>query len=441
MAKGEGTVEELPSGRWRVRLPPRLGRRSETYDTEEQALDALKARMVFESEGTARRTLKDWGQLWLKRRAERKLSSGKDDIGRWEQHVLQSRLAHVPVKQIKPAHVAAFRDWLAKRPRAKQVLGGGYERPEEGEPISRQTQQHVLKLVQLALADAAIAGWCQGNPAAEIRTVQGQPKAEERRHLTREQVAQLLGCEAIPLQTRAAYQLAIFTGLRPGELWALRWDDVYNGGRPHLKVRQAIKQNGTVGAPKSGKPRTVPLLPQALEALRLLEGQGTELVLPAADGTHRTTGDDLGFADRSRGRQGVQRGHRALAGLPADIDFYSATRHTCATALLQGYWGQRWTLSEVRAWLGHSSITVTQRYAHEDADSLLDRAGQAQPAHEPAHALRVLQARSPTARPAGLEPATHGLEGRVFQTVKALCGPLVVSSCISLRRGSLCQYP
>ena len=39
MAKGEGTVEELPSGRWRVRLPPRLGRRSETYDTEEQALD------------------------------------------------------------------------------------------------------------------------------------------------------------------------------------------------------------------------------------------------------------------------------------------------------------------------------------------------------------------------------------------------------------------
>jgi hypothetical protein len=25
--------------------------------------------------------------------------------------------------------------------------------------------------------------------------------------------------------------------------------------------------------------------------------------------------------------------------------------------------------------------------------------------------------------------------------VKALCGPLVVSSSISLRRGSLCQYP
>ncbi|MEO6575667.1 MAG: site-specific integrase, partial [Polyangiaceae bacterium] len=39
-------------------------------------------------------------------------------------------------------------------------------------------------------------------------------------------------------------------------------------------------------------------------------------------------------------------------------------RHTCASALVSGMWGRAWRLEEICALLGHSSITVTQRYAH-----------------------------------------------------------------------------
>jgi len=39
-------------------------------------------------------------------------------------------------------------------------------------------------------------------------------------------------------------------------------------------------------------------------------------------------------------------------------------RHTCATSLLCGWWGRRWSLDEVSKLLGHSSVKVTERYAH-----------------------------------------------------------------------------
>ena len=46
---------------------------------------------------------------------------------------------------------------------------------------------------------------------------------------------------------------------------------------------------------------------------------------------------------------------------------------TCATSLVAGWWGRRWTLEEVCKLLGHSSITVTERYSHA-ANELLRRA-------------------------------------------------------------------
>ncbi len=39
-------------------------------------------------------------------------------------------------------------------------------------------------------------------------------------------------------------------------------------------------------------------------------------------------------------------------------------RHTCASSLVSGWWGRRWSLQEVKEMLGHTTIDVTQRYAH-----------------------------------------------------------------------------
>lgn len=60
---------------------------------------------------------------------------------------------------------------------------------------------------------------------------------------------------------------------------------------------------------------------------------------------------------------------RKAAGL-ADVTFHTL-RHTCASRLIQR--GAK--LHEVREWLGHSSITVTERYAHLADSSLTHLTG------------------------------------------------------------------
>jgi integrase len=69
-------------------------------------------------------------------------------------------------------------------------------------------------------------------------------------------------------QDAAIYLTAAFTGLRQGELVALRRRDVAFPGSP-FRVR-ASHTNGHLTSPKSGKVRSVPMAPQVAEALARL---------------------------------------------------------------------------------------------------------------------------------------------------------------------------
>ena len=402
--RGQGSVERLPSGRWRLRLPRALSRArtGATYDTEGEARAVLAelVRLNQEAQDRPRDTLAGWGEVVLARRQEQGLATAKDDAGRWA-HVLDSDLAHMLLKAIQPQHVRDFARQLAKRPARRGGL------------LSRQTQQHILNLLRVVLEEARLDGRLPGgaNPARDIKPA----LAEEGEDLDAwtwlrpEEIEQLLRCEDVPAEVRDLYAVAVYTGLRQGELWALTWADVQlDGPRPQITVARSGRRRTT----KSKKVRAVPLLPAALDALRRLkerahegitigalsvlrgrsgqavfgtprpsrsqEGlQGTPIatgpIFPGPDGRQRPVGDDAGWADKRRGEQAVQRGWRSVAGLRGDIRFHDL-RHTCASHLLQGTWGRRWRLEEVRDFLGHSSITVTQRYAHLCAEALHEAA-------------------------------------------------------------------
>ena len=120
-------------------------------------------------------------------------------------------------------------------------------------------------------------------------------------------------------------------------------------------------------------------------------------------------------------------GWKVKAGIARRVRFHDL-RHTCASHLVMGTWGQAWSLSEVAAMLGHSRTTTTEIYAHLSPDHLFRKAAQtARDACLSGSELPRLAAElsprvgsqgseldlySPTARPAGIEPATLGLEGR-----------------------------
>jgi integrase len=146
--------------------------------------------------------------------------------------------------------------------------------------------------------------------------------------------------------------LAIHTGLRRGELRALRWEDVdLVAGK--LLVRQAVSvgENGPViGTPKSGKKREIPLNAIAQEALKAQRRQGIrgELVFPHPDGRLLSEGEL---------RIGLERACRK-AGL-RQIGWH-ALRHTFASHLVM----RRVPLRSVQELLGHSKVDITMRYAH-----------------------------------------------------------------------------
>lgn len=122
---------------------------------------------------------------------------------------------------------------------------------------------HIHDVLSAILRTAVKWGHLQDNPARgvdlpKLRTV--RPKWA----LTREQAAALL--DALPPLSRAMAALAILTGLRRGELFALRWQDLDQEARV-LTVREAV-YDGTFGSPKTEAGlRQIPLSESALSVI------------------------------------------------------------------------------------------------------------------------------------------------------------------------------
>ncbi len=363
-AYGRGGVQELPSGRFRVRITVDGERVTGTCDTRSEAEELRRGLMQeaskWEREAAPRPaapvvTLGSWGTTWLARRRSR-VRWFANDKSRWSLYVAPSSLASMPLAELRPRHVRA---WLADLSETKR----------DGELLTTRTVRHVLNLVRKALADAVDEEFLTTNPAAGMKVPRRQGAAESavREYLTAAEVETVERGENIPEAARLLYVVAIYTGLRQGELWGLRWGDVLDGDvRPSVVVRWSH-----TNAPKNGKVQPVPLLPKAreafarLRALAVMDGDGPDgeaLVFPSPRGHQRPVSDDAGWSSRKvHGRPRV--GHREALHLNPRVTFHGL-RHTCASHLIMGTWGITLPTAEVRAFLRHASVTTTERYAH-----------------------------------------------------------------------------
>jgi integrase len=153
---------------------------------------------------------------------------------------------------------------------------------------------------------------------------------------------------------RVLYRVAAMTGLRQGELLALRWMDVdWLAGR--VRVRQNYVR-GEYGTPKSR--RSVRSVPMADEVARALEGWSQVSVF--------TGDDDLVFCNPGSGEplsasKVTKRMQAALAAAGLDDRRYvfHDLRHTFGTRMASA--GA--PLVSIKAWMGHRSIETTLIYA------------------------------------------------------------------------------
>jgi integrase len=150
-----------------------------------------------------------------------------------------------------------------------------------------------------------------------------------------------------------ANAMAAFTGLRQGELRALRWQ--------HIDFAQAVVQvlggltRGRHSSPKGKRRRSVPPAPTAATAL---------LELRAAS---RWTGaEDHVFACPSTGKPNartriMERYREALkrAGLDEGFSFHDL-RHTFGTTMARA----GVPVTTIQAWMGHADVMTTSIYMH-----------------------------------------------------------------------------
>jgi integrase len=189
------------------------------------------------------------------------------------------------------------------------------------------------------------------NPAERVK----RPRREHRemQFLNADEIRLLLG--KADKEWRTFFLCACTTGMRLGELLALRWGDV-NWPAGRIWVRRSVNRRGQFQEPKSARSvRAVAMPPTLASALR----------------HHRMASrfkgeDELIFANKDgRPLDGINLTRRAFkpmvrrAGLPA-IRFHDL-RHSFAALLIAQ--GEHPKL--IQEQLGHASITVTlDRYGH-----------------------------------------------------------------------------
>lgn len=229
----------------------------------------------------------------------------------------------------------------------------------------------VSRVAGIALGDAYNAGLIDGNPFANLR-LPATERTEQIIAPTMEEYKALLdSCTVLGgygAEFRALIQFAAWTGMRSGEIQALRWEDV---GTDTILVRGARKRDGSIGPPKNGKAREISFLPPA-RVLDAVPRRPDPFVFHSARGGPLVQGS-LHYAWREV---------RAASGIPAarkeagkgGLRFHDL-RHFCATQLLELGIAH----FDVSVQLGHedNGALVMQRYGHPSADAARERLLQA----------------------------------------------------------------
>lgn len=440
---GSGSVDQLPSKRWRARVRLDTGAQISlgTCDTEAEARALLAAGVrklaARDAAPTGPKTLRAWGKTWLEGRETDGIRGIVQERSVWDRHVLAHPIADLPLREITRRQVLAWMDAVRATKAVVSARGGGHR--ETTRPVSRRVVLHALHLLRGALHAARDAEHIGTDPTQGVKPPRDKVRREQAwTFLTPAEIERVTQAshDALPEPERTIYGTAIYTGLRQGELWALERGDIgdLDGDGPEITVSRSHD-----GPPKNGKTRRVPLLPEAIALLRAhLAGPhaGKRLVFPGETGGRRGRSDDARWAPQTRriegeaGPEWVEVCHyRARAGITRRVRFHDL-RHTCASHLVMGTWGVTLTLQEVALWLGHSSITMTERYAHLAPERLAARVADATrpadmqsaaPGTAPARDSNAPQLESRgagvssetpcfTARPRGVEPLTLGSE-------------------------------
>jgi integrase len=269
-------------GSWSIKFDlgrdPLTGRRITKYvtcrgnkrDAEKERTRLLAQRNDGNYVDPTKMTVAQYLRHWLEADADRRvaLRTAARYRGIVDRNIIP-RLGHVPVRRLTAVHIEAFEAELLRegwvKPRASRKAEGEVS---EKRGLSAQTVLHVHRVLSEALTHAVRVGVLSRNPAKQVRAP--RPPSREIKILDKTEIKALIqAAKATDLYVPVF--VAATTGVRRGELLALRWSDI-DLKTATLTVNQSLERiKGEVRfkSPKTKTSRrTITLAEMTVDALR-----------------------------------------------------------------------------------------------------------------------------------------------------------------------------
>jgi integrase len=348
--RGEGTVRQLPDGRWQARLS--LGKRRDGKrrrrvfygKTKGEVLAQLReaqanrARVVKAKAGTM--TVGAWLDTWL---GAKKGQVEPGTYGFYERRVrlrLKPTIGEALLAELDPLAVVEMHAELTRQ------------------DVSPTEQRKVATTLRAALNDALDMDLILANPATRVK----KPKAtsKEMQPLDLDQARALLAAAGSD-RLFAYYAVALDTGARPGELFALSWPDLDLEARTVFIHRSLEEISGKHRLKETKTPKSRRKLILARSTVAALRSHRLRMEEEGHAGEGHPVFCDTrgGYLRQSNLRRSSFLKILKRAKLP-QVRPYDL-RHTCATLLLLK--GANVKLVSER--LGHESVEITlKHYAH-----------------------------------------------------------------------------
>ena len=252
-------------------------------------------------------TLKDFIERWRSERAEQELQPGTlDKYNGAINHFILPALGHLKLTEIKPHSINKFLVDLTKDGCRHDGKPGGY---------SKGTIHKISNVLSSILRTATEWEVIERNPCDPVR-VKAEDTADKIKFFTPQQTAVFLdyiehpftirtrghsrvddtgkayvvgdytSTKELPTQLKVLFTLAIYSGLRKGEILALKWEDVdfENNTVAVTKAAAMVKGEQIVKVPKTRNSYRVVSIPHSVtEKLRKLQLEQTRYRLSVGD--------------------------------------------------------------------------------------------------------------------------------------------------------------
>ena len=224
-----------------------------------------------------------------------------------------------------------------------EVVGKLVARLRDDAKLKPKTVKNILGTLRRILASAVEWEYLAALPVLPRMKVP-QPEWD---FLTPEEAQKVLQAAGTRSEeTEVSILFALHTGARAGEQLALQWGDVDFCSR--LVVFRRSSTRGVVGPTKSGRERRVPLSASLEAALKRIRHLRSKLV----------------FCNENGSALKIDQLHERLWGACRRAGIreirWHDLRHTFASHLaMRGV-----HIPQIQQWMGHSTITMTMRYAH-----------------------------------------------------------------------------